>query len=103
MPTVLMIVSDMQFSTCTDNSDDIVIEFCLKRWDEAGYDRPRILFWNTSTFASSQATENMDNVGMISGFSPSILESVFAGEEFTPVAIMNRTIRKYEIKNPKKM
>lgn len=102
MPTVLMIVSDMQFNCATENSDDTVIEYCLKKWDNAGYDRPRILYWNTNSYAHTQATESMENVGMISGFSPAILKAVFAGEEFTPVSIMNRTLEGYEVKKPDK-
>jgi hypothetical protein len=37
---------------------------------------------------------------MVSGFSPSLLKAILGGEDFTPVAIMMRALKKYEITIP---
>jgi hypothetical protein len=94
MPTTLMIISDMQFSEGAKTSDHIV-ETELKKFEENGYQKPKVLYWNLSQYKGSCATELMKNVGLISGFSPSLLKSVFAGEDFSPRAIMLRTLEKY--------
>lgn len=100
MPTTLLIVSDMQFSNGGSRNDDTEVEHCLKKFEAAGYDKPKVLYWNTAGHSGSQATESMANVGMVSGFSPSILKSVLGGTDFSPIAIMLRTLEKYEIVLP---
>ena len=99
MPTTLLIVSDMQFHQGS-RTDDTEVEACLKEWDKAGYDRPKVVYWNTAGYSGSQATENMEHVGMVSGFSPSILKSLLGGTDFSPIAVMLRTLEKYEVYLP---
>lgn len=111
MPNTLIIISDMQFDAnppgnwsniprrkkeALDNS----VESVLKQWDDAGYTRPNIVYWNTAGYAGSPATAYDSNVALISGFSPSILKAVFDGKDFSPMAILNRTIEKYKISIP---
>ena len=100
MPTTLLIVSDMQFHSGGSRTDDTEVEYCMKKFEEAGYQRPKIIFWNTAGYSGQQATEGMTNVGMVSGFAPSILKSVLAGTDFSPTAIMLRTLEKYEVVLP---
>lgn len=96
MPTTLLIVSDMQFSSGS-RTKDTEVEACLKEWDAYGYDRPKVVYWNTCGYSGQQATERMKNVGMISGFSPSILGSLLGGADFSPIGIMLKTLEKYEV------
>ena len=108
IPTTLMIISDMQFHSGNNwpgmsgtASKDTEVEKCLKRWDEAGYNRPKIVYWNVAGYAGSPATVKMPNTALISGFSPSVLKAVLSGEDFTPLAVMNRALEKYKINMPK--
>ena len=100
MPTTLLIVSDMQFSAGARRGQETEVESCLLRFDAAGYERPKIVYWNTAGYSGQQDTVNAKNVGMISGFSPSILTAVFGGNDFSPRSIMLRSIEKYEIEIP---
>jgi len=104
IPNCLLIISDMQFNgsgwgagTC--NSDESTIETCMKEWEANGYTRPRIVFWNTAGNAGSPARVH-ENVALVSGFSPSILGSVLGGTDFTPMAVLDRAIEKYEVVVP---
>ncbi len=99
MPTTLLIVSDMQFHSGSD-SDDTEVEHCLKKFDTAGYERPKVVYWNTAGYKGSQATEGMKNVGLVSGFAPSILGAILGGEDFSPKAIMLKALEKYEVVLP---
>ena len=99
MPTTLLIVSDMQFSEGASRGGTEV-EHSLLKFDAAGYERPKIVYWNTAGYSGQQDTVNAKNVAMISGFSPSILKAVFGGSDFSPRLIMLRSLEKYEIEEP---
>lgn len=101
MPTTLLIVSDMQF---TDNhvGRRVGISACLDKWEAAGFIRPTVVYWNISPYdRSSPAQSTTKDAALISGFSPSILLSVLAGEEITPLSVMLKTIEPYtDVKRP---
>lgn len=102
MPTSLVIVSDNQFdSMVEDDSDErTVAEQYMQKWEEAGYSRPKIVYWNVAGYAGSPATVKMPNTGLVSGFSAAILKAIFEGTDFSPRAIMERAIGPYEIVIP---
>lgn len=100
MPNVLLILSDMQFDEGTQNADKTVVDACMDEWKKEGYDIPKIIYWNLAGYAGSPS-KNKANVALVSGFSPSLLTAVLGGEDFSPIAIMNRTIEKYAITVPK--
>ena len=64
------------------------------RYSQAGYEMPKIIFWNIQSRHSGnfpvQITDN--GTALVSGFSPAILKSLLSGEDMTPVAIMNKTV-----------
>lgn len=101
MPNVLLILSDMQFDVGTQNTDKTVVDACMDEWKKEGYDVPKIIYWNLSGYAGSPSKDKCD-VALVSGFSPSILTAVVGGEDFSPIAIMNKTIEKYKINIPQK-
>jgi hypothetical protein len=114
MPTALLIVSDMQFHEGA--SDDInwsspvskrtkgtlsEIRKALDRWVRAGYEVPKIIYWNTSAYAGSPDTAQGTNVALVSGFSPAVLKAIFSGADLSPVGVMKRALEKYKINIPK--
>jgi hypothetical protein len=108
MPNVLMIMSDMQFDQAVSGADETTVENRLKEWEAAGYERPKIVYWNLAGYKNSPwQTGSGDkpgskgkNIALISGFSPAVLSAVFSGEDFSPMAIMERAISKYEVVIP---
>lgn len=103
MPTTLLIVSDMQFhrGISDRNGKQLTeVEKCMNAWSDSGYKTPKIIYWNTAGYASQQATKNERNVGLVSGFSPSICTAIFQGEDFSPISIMMKAIEKYEVVEP---
>lgn len=109
MPDILLIISDMQFDDAISysekehwwNSEDFTpLENAFLKWDKAGYKRPKIVLWDTSGYKNTQATFLHNNFAMVSGFSPSILKAILGGQDFSPLAIMQRAIDSYEVKIP---
>ena len=103
MPKVLLIISDMEF----DDTDYSLIDFELnpdlvkkktnfeaitKKYQEAGYERPNLVWWNVdSRNTQTPITKDDDGNILISGCSPAVLTTALSGE-FNPVDAMNRVI-----------
>ena len=91
----------MQFhSGCSTSYTEI--ERCMKKWDDYGYSRPKVVYWNLMPYHGQPETSKSKNVALVSGFSPSILKSILScdTDKFDPVNIMMETLEKYEIKVP---
>jgi len=99
MPTTLMIVSDMQFHNGAGGNGSEV-ENCLLSYDEAGYRRPKVVYWNTDGYAGAPGTIKSKDTALVSGFSTGILKALLSGEEFTPKAVMLRALEKYDVTIP---
>lgn len=93
MPETLLILSDMQFNSCA-RYDDSAIEMIRRKYEEAGYTMPKVVFWNLQARDNAPVKFDEHGVALVSGFSPSILKSIMANdmEEFTPRALMLKTI-----------
>lgn len=96
MPNMLLILSDMQFDSCT-RFDDSAQEMIKRKYAEAGYAVPKIVFWNLSPYGNGNTPVRFDDKGVchVSGFSPAIMKSVLSVEDledFTPFNVMVRTL-----------
>ena len=87
MPDILYILSDMQFDAATYSRDisSTFLQDWVKAFEDAGYVMPHVVFHNLNgKYGNAPALADMRNVSMVSGFSPSIMRHVLAGEEVTP-------------------
>lgn len=93
MPDTLLIFSDMQFNSCV-HFDDSAYEMITRKYTDAGYNVPKVVFWNLNAYDNVPVRFNQLGVALVSGFSPVILKSVLGGnfDDFTPENIMNKTI-----------
>jgi len=99
IPTHLLILSDMQFDEgCSDGLTSV--EAAMIDWVQAGYKRPKIIYWNLAGYSGSPATWASKDVALISGFSPSILKAVLGSETLTPLAIVENVIAPYAVVCP---
>lgn len=93
MPKMLLIMSDMQFNHCT-RFDDTALKMIKRKYKEAGYEVPAIVFWNLNTKDNVPVKADKSGVALVSGFSPAILTAVLSAdpEEFTPRGVMMKAI-----------
>jgi len=94
MPKVLLILSDMQFDQGVEY-DESAIQMIARKYAEAGYEMPRVVFWNlNASYGNAPVKFNKSGVAMVSGFSPAVVKPMLAGdiETFTPEAVMLKTI-----------
>mgnify|MGYP003332503830 FL=1 len=93
MPEMLLILSDMQFNQCV-HFDDSAIEMIRRKYQAAGYEVPRVVFWNLHAHDNVPVKFDEQGTALVSGFSPSILKSLLASDmdAFTPESIMLNTV-----------
>jgi hypothetical protein len=97
MPEHIIIISDMEFNEAQGDygfgqqrpkkkTNFAAIE---SKFEEAGYVRPNIIFWNVNARADNvQVVGDENKTSMISGFSAAIMKSIIRCEEITPMKIM---------------
>lgn len=93
MPEYLVIFSDMQFDRCGGNNFDKTAYQNVKGMFEAeGYTLPKLIFWNLNNHNNVPVTFKQEGTALLSGFSPSLMKSVLAGKEITPLSVMLETL-----------
>lgn len=100
IPNCLLIISDMQWDPVGTTESETAVEYCMKEWNAAGYTTPKIVYWNLAGYETSPSRSKNNNVAMVSGFSPSVMTAILGGEDFTPMAVMERAIEKYKVVRP---
>jgi hypothetical protein len=95
MPTVLLIMSDMQFDQCA-KYDDSAMQMIERKYAAAGYKVPVIVFWNISAGGkdNSPVSFNKKGVALVSGCSPAIMKAVLAADldDISPETIVRDAV-----------
>lgn len=92
MPTMLLILSDMQFDMCISDPSQNAMEMIESKYRNAGYERPKVVFWNINASTGSPTTFNKSGTALVSGFSPSIMGAVLGCENLSPQNVMLQAI-----------
>ena len=94
MPNMVLILSDMQFNSCVAH-DDSAIQMIARKYQEAGYEMPKVVFWNlNAAYGNAPVKFDKSGTALVSGFSPAVVKPLLAGDldNFTPEAVMLKTI-----------
>jgi hypothetical protein len=99
MPTMLLVLSDMQFNVSLSGGEKPHLELIQERFEEAGYDMPKLVFWNlrSSRCEGSPARAGDVDVAMVSGFNPVLMKAILAVENFDPVSVMMEALRGIDV------
>lgn len=98
MPSKLVILSDMEFNECVENKDETVYESAKKKFRQAGYTIPKVVFWNLASRNLHQPVmKDESGTVLISGFTPQLF-AMTAGGMFSPYQFMMDVIssKRYE-------
>jgi hypothetical protein len=86
----------MQFNYCVRH-DDSAIQMIRRKYEEAGYNIPNVIFWNLIDRNSGSPVSSGENgTALVSGFSPSLAKSILETDkdDFNPYSMMMKTIMK---------
>lgn len=94
LPKNILIISDMEFDSCAtcgkNNSgywfsrnrpDSRLFDVIAQKYDDAGYQIPRLVFWNVNSRTGTiPVKENDLGVALVSGFSVNVAKMVMSGK-----------------------
>ena len=81
LPSVLYIVSDMEFDSCARGASLTNFEQAKQRFASYGYRLPQVVFWNVQSRNEQQPVKmNEQGVALVSGCTPRIFSQVMEGE-----------------------
>lgn len=93
-PSHLVIISDMEFDSCTDKKTNY--QKWKELYQENGLEMPKIVFWNVAgNIKGIPTTKNENDVALVSGFSPTIFKRLFDIENYSPINVMLDVLDKY--------
>ncbi len=96
MPSHIIIISDMEFDIGVCSKDGTNFQGWRATFNEAGYELPKIVFWNVAGYTRGlPVTKNDNDVIMVSGFSTNLLENILNIDEFNPINQMLKALDKY--------
>lgn len=91
MPKTLIILSDMEFNQCGNNSETN-FRYIKQLYRELNYEMPKLVFWNLLGRLNNYPVQaDTPNTILLSGYSPSLLKTVLKGS-LNPVDAMMDTI-----------
>jgi hypothetical protein len=94
MPETLVIFSDMQFDQGVVH-DDTAIEMIERKYQAAGYELPKVVFWNlNAAYGNTPVKFDKRGTALVSGFSPAVAKGILGNDmdDFTPEAILLKTV-----------
>lgn len=87
LPENILVISDMEFDQAAGYGRGIssancetVMEGIAKVWAAAGYTMPKLIYWNVDARQNNIPMLGVKNVSFVSGFSPSIFDSILTGK-----------------------
>ena len=77
-----------------DTPEPVHFENMRKLFKEAGYEMPKVVFWNlrASRCEGSPARSDDTDVAMVSGFNPVLMKAILNCEDFNPMEVMFKAL-----------
>ena len=92
MPSRLIIISDMEFDVCADNSSMTNFDNAKAKFAKKGYKLPQVVFWNVNSFNRQQPVRMNDRGAiLVSGMSPQIF-AMLKDDKLDPYSFMMSVI-----------
>jgi hypothetical protein len=94
MPTMILILSDMQFNAAARGSwNPTAQQMIADMYFEAGYKMPKIVYWQLNARGDNFPVKfDEQNTALVSGFSPALLTNLLEGKSLTPLNMMFQVV-----------
>jgi hypothetical protein len=102
LPENIIIISDMEFDTATGYRQDrgntqTLMENIATKWQRHGYNMPKLIYWNVQARQNNIPQDlGCGYVSYVSGFSPSIFETIMTGKTGYDLMMEKLNSQRYE-------
>lgn len=95
LPSMIYIISDMQFDSCCEESDKTVFEKWKAKFAETGYQLPTVVFWNVSAYGNDNVPVTINDSGVLlcSGYSPAIIKYIMESDVTNTMALIKNIVK----------
>ncbi len=100
----IYIVSDMEFDQAKggryswrntqETYSDTLMEKIRRRYQDAGYEMPQLVYWNVDARNTQFPEVGKHGIAYVSGYSPSVFETLMSGKITTPLEMVLKVINK---------
>ena len=90
LPDTIIVISDMEFDSATwqyrscsgrgAEGAETLMEGIARKWRANGYEVPHLIYWNVNARQNNIPMLGVGRVSFVSGFSPSIFQSIVTGK-----------------------
>ena len=89
LPKNLIVISDMEFDAARgisrwgnrdSRTPETLMEGIARKWANAGYEMPHLVYWNVDARQNNIPMLGQGRISYVSGFSPSIFETLMSGK-----------------------
>lgn len=83
LPENILIISDMEFDAAIEDevNTETLMESISRKWETFGYKMPHLIYWNVDARNNNiPSSLGVGKVSFVSGFSPSIFETILSGK-----------------------
>lgn len=104
MPTMLLIISDMEFDSATRGGhwgepsiSKTNFGVIKEKYEASGYKMPKLVFWNVNgRIGNCPVSYDESGTALISGCSPSIMKAFLEGKNITPESVVLEVLNSEE-------
>lgn len=103
LPQNLIIISDMEFDMGCENvrwgraNKETLMEGIARKWANAGYQMPHLIYWNVAARQNNIPMLGAGPISFVSGFSPSIFETLMSGKTGYDLMMEKLNSSRYEV------
>ena len=109
IPQNVIVISDMEFDSATSNywggsrsninshNCETVMEGIARKWAQYGLELPHLIFWNVDARQNNIPMLGQGRVSFVSGFSPSIFETIMSGKTGYDLMMEKLNSERYEV------
>ena len=113
LPENILVISDMEFDGCAISNSmgidrwgyrrfgsldkETLFETMKKKWRAAGYEMPKLVFWNVNARNDNIPMKDDGYVSYVSGMSPSIFETLMTGKTALDLCLDKLNSERYSV------
>ena len=88
---------NVRYASFTKDNANTLLEEIAKKWKAHGYEMPNLIFWDVDARQNNIPMVGSDRISYVSGFSPSIFDTIMSGKTGMDLCLEKLNSKRYEV------